>query len=573
MSNKIIYRDFAVGAKEAAAVDMARTDQQLIPHVTGGVTSYQDDYNAPSVLTNEAAPKVYESFEDFGSDLAQPSANFYVSGNIGFISSTLSGGNANFTVPPKLTIAFAAGQYFSGSGITLYFYRHWCSSVRITYTRDGTQLARETYSCGALQFFFPLKVESYNGIVVEFLSTQAPWQFAKVWRVDFGRDIVFERFDRLNVFEEIDPYGMDLPVGTMNAVIHSKEELLFQDGQLLEVYHNDEPLGKFYVDAFTKDTDTKYTVSALDGISKLENIRHMGIDENMIMPGLITNSGAFHLFDPGINWNRYSLWLCSGCIPVSNCRYVTVQVTSILGDIVNAGRDGYIKVRPVTVPQEIPLIKLGRILGDPSYKKKETVTEVEFVHHTFKPPQSGTPDEVFYDDVPNVPQDKPIIVDTYPGVSEVYLSIYDIDQQWVVSYNSVHVALWGNQRITYKGKKVIEQKNIRSIKNPYASSSAKQNVVRFDTNKLLRYTLIGQLGNLFSSTQSAIDIHNRLYNNVIGNKSTVKAKVILRDEQVGDIVSIETKYDGVVTGIIRSMDIDVGYRDLVAEVVIEEWQT
>lgn len=51
--------------------------------------------------------------------------------------------------------------------------------------------------------------------------------------------------------------------------------------------------------------------------------------------------------------------------------------------------------------------------------------------------------------------------------------------------------------------------------------------------------------------------------------SEITATFILGSERVGDMVEIQTAYDGVKKGIIRSMNLTV-YGDIVADVVIRE---
>ena len=50
----------------------------------------------------------------------------------------------------------------------------------------------------------------------------------------------------------------------------------------------------------------------------------------------------------------------------------------------------------------------------------------------------------------------------------------------------------------------------------------------------------------------------------------IKAKIVLENEKVGDLIQIETAFDGIKTGIITSMAISFGYRD-VAEIEVLEW--
>lgn len=56
----------------------------------------------------------------------------------------------------------------------------------------------------------------------------------------------------------------------------------------------------------------------------------------------------------------------------------------------------------------------------------------------------------------------------------------------------------------------------------------------------------------------------------IQSRGTVTAKIRLRNERVGDLIQIETAWDGIITGIITKMNITFGYEDI-ADIEVLEW--
>ena len=50
----------------------------------------------------------------------------------------------------------------------------------------------------------------------------------------------------------------------------------------------------------------------------------------------------------------------------------------------------------------------------------------------------------------------------------------------------------------------------------------------------------------------------------------ITASVILEDEEVGDVISIETPFNGIKTGIIQSMDVTISEKVKIAELKIIE---
>ena len=58
----------------------------------------------------------------------------------------------------------------------------------------------------------------------------------------------------------------------------------------------------------------------------------------------------------------------------------------------------------------------------------------------------------------------------------------------------------------------------------------------------------------------------------LNSRGTVKAKIVMRNnEKVGDATTIQTLYDGEITGIITKMDIYSGYNNI-ADIEVLEWE-
>lgn len=108
-------------------------------------------------------------------------------------STALSDGSGNFAVPPTLTFDLSGPA--SSIGFMMYFDKPagcWPSLVRITVSRDGTQLARKEFSNDGPVLAAELKVQEYNKVVVEFLRTPQPYRRIKLYRFIFG---IIQDFD------------------------------------------------------------------------------------------------------------------------------------------------------------------------------------------------------------------------------------------------------------------------------------------------------------------------------------------------------------------------------------------
>lgn len=109
-------------------------------------------------------------------------------------STALSDGDGAFDQPPTLTMTLSS--LASSVGFSLTFDEPagcWPSMVRITAYKDTKQLDRRTFTVTGPLLTADMPVDGYNKVVVEFLSTPAPYRRIKLYAFLFG---IIQRFDR-----------------------------------------------------------------------------------------------------------------------------------------------------------------------------------------------------------------------------------------------------------------------------------------------------------------------------------------------------------------------------------------
>lgn len=547
MGSYILYKNEAVGAKENIE-DVATLDAQ-----TGTV---------PVGILYDRNVTDYITFENEGFDLHDDSRKFYESGEAsGFVSNTVSDENGVFSdggVHFSLTIR--NGVTCTSDGITITFWQNYCTSVRIVYKKGLTVLNDTTYPCAALSCFFEKRVEGYNEVDFYFLSTEAPHQFAKIARIDFGRDVLLNTLYSVNLLEELHLTGDDLSINTLDFSCRSADPLHIQEDQLFFIYHKApgeddyKRIGKFHADSVSEDTDAQYTISAGDDVTLLEDTIFRGglwLSTSNTLEGVITlgelaakiekTSHVQILCDAALKGRHLIGW-----IPYGSCREALTLAAFAAGAVVRAERSGALRLAlPNTRPASVPKIPEGRILGSAKFEKNEGCTGVELTRYIY----TGSGEIVSI-----------LKTGTGEGFSTPKLVKHSSPTAFYAVSPSGHAVI-GEHSPSYiviesmeadaevKGYRYGERQEVLSK----CGYGAKEKIKSFGD-----YTLYCP----------EIDKLSQLYSRYVETEGRVTAKIVLNGEQVGDWVTVPTKYSGEKTGVITSLDSRVG-NYLVAEAVIE----
>lgn len=564
MSNKVVYRDYAVGAKENASVDHENTNQQLILHGE----NYNDDYNADSIFTNETAPN-YSSFEGEGILTSLAEVNLYETGDLGFVSDTVSDGSGSFSVAPKLTILLASG-YYTGRGLTLHFMGSYCSSVRIKYYHDETLIDESTYTNDEMVRFFSKTVSLYNKIVVEFISTQSAYQFAKVWRVDFGRDVVFESFFSITHNNSMHANSQDLPIGSAEIGINSQEALIFQDDQKILLHQNDTLLDTLFVTGSSHEAKNRYDITAENVIGKLERANYQF--ESVILQkakdfaeSISTKCGVSVTVDSSLE----NTWLYC-YLPICKGRYAVMQLAFALCAIVVTTPTGEVVIKPIK-SEPVSTIDASRFKRA-IYKKNDIVTQVDYTQHQYDYSVLDWFNSSYTHVATATLSTAPITIKfTAPISSFKGLHFKNSDGENITdvtitidylcdNYVTVHAS--ATKDVYIYALPLIETKILLSKANTSLTVNAKENVLSFD-----RYTVVPSR----SLALQGQDILDSLYDQAIANVGYVDTEFFIQDEKLGDVVDIETENSGTIRGVITKLDTTIGYSSRLAKAVIQQW--
>lgn len=579
MPNKIVFDDFAVGAREHAYCG-SNTTQQLVngEDLYGKMTVGDATKDSVFQITT---PYHCAGLDNGGIDLAQ-SIHVYETGDaVGFVSDTISDENCVFDTPPVLEILFSGNEYYSGNGITLYFNTHFCKRVKVQYYRDAAEISPESgdpyYDVFSLTAFLPRTVDTFNRIVITFEASEQPFQRAMVSMVTFGTTREITKIHSLQYHKKLYFDCSDIAIGTLDTVFESDEELNFFRNQKLLVYHSTGAdstytlLGTYWVSESEKQTDVLYAVTGEDSFGVLDNVTVSSI--------LGSGYSGYNFSDfideaeqkSGLDFfcTDYDLaYILRGYEPQKSIRERLATMMFALQRYVIVQPNGDLSIDSISESLS-KTIEAASVLGDSSFSKSEKVTGVRCLFTIY--PTGGdfegsyaytgditTAGIVLTADYPiyshSIMQNGQLVIDGYT-YEQIDASTIKISAE-SATLSNVNVFLRRYNSYKYQ------------FDDTQQSSSSDVPIVKdYGSKPFVIDTYYSQSGSE-SFRDKMTGLCERLYANV----GIVKAKYIGGDIDVGDYVSIETKYSGTLQGTVTEITGDVGYSDTIQDLVITIWQ-
>lgn len=528
---KIIYRDVAPGAKEAAALSMEDTQP------FSDLKAVNQGTDIPAMSTFEWNQWTLDGSRDLFSEDPEP-------GTWGAWSLAQSDGDGRFAVPPVLTIRFDA--LFSSVGLSFTFDAAepcWCSDLNIKWYQNETLLAQQDFAPDRSAYTCLREVSAYNKLVITFRKTALPYRFLKLGGVIYGQTRVFgeEELRRVNLFQAASVISEELEINTCDLTLSSKDPVpfLFQRKQPMEIYHDGVLQGVFYVSASKRVGPAIYEIETTDAVGLLDEENHLGgIYADKRVDGLaaeILGPNAYDL-DPSLAGKTVTGWL-----PIATRRENLAQLAFAVGAVVDTSGSDVIRIYPVRSGVTADF-DAARIYAGSDIDTAALVTGVEVTAHKYT---AGT-------------ESKELFRDTLTGQAMVTfgepVSDLSISGGTLLEHNANYAVLSGTGGVvTLMGKPY--QHTTRTVKVEKSDLQASEVV---NVYQVTDATLVGD-GNAMEVAQRVYDYCQR--------RETVNAQLVLADERPGDVVTVQTEFDGVKEGTILSLDIDLA-RKRIGEAVI-----
>lgn len=543
-----VLSNFKVGVKET---------------VSGTFSSMQSISAFFLDLSNKKIPVNYMSLDGAGINLTDGTLKFYSAGDyVGYISDTLSYGD-NSVLDVYLTLT--SREYQTTNGITIYFWKNYAAELFIEYYKDSTLITSDEYFPDSLIYFCKKQVADWNRIKIVFSRTREPFEYIKLYDIEFGNVVNLNKFSEFNILEEINVISDDLSINTCDLSVHTPEKLLLLEGQEIQIFNNSENFGTFNLYNGKQTAANSYSLKSRDLINRLDNTEFLGTTDfsssaSELIARIANGSGVEIELDSFFNSFKVIGWL-----PKCSCRYALTQVCWAIGGIIDDSRSDKLSIRPI--PTEISsVIKTSdkRIIGNAVFEKVEVVTSAIWEMHNYSEQPTSADKSLFTFSSVNAPDDgnyEEFYFDKPTKINAIYGGNRVVGMQMPGMISIV----MDDGDYEFIGSEYIDSVSSVNIYNPDVSRYAKENIKKFD-----KYTLYGE--NTLSTELYKYQFKIDQIEKYILSRGKVTAKIVLRGEKVGDLITIETAFSGIITGIITSMNIvSLGY-DNIAEIEVLEWQ-
>ena len=510
------------------------------------------DYRVPNYL----------SLDGNGIDLKERKKKFYESGDyVGFISPDVSDENGNissvFTLTRKNTDKFLSFK----KGITLIFYGNCCKKMYVMYRNDsGNTIFEESVDVGKETFTFFPSVSSASMDII-FTKTTLPHQYIKIANIKIGAVKDWNQIVNIELLEEINVLSDDLPINSLDFTVIPNNGEVIEPGAPVTVCSDAKYYGVYYIEDVERISKFSYSVRALNIINKLDKTKYLDWDMDLNLTRFANQLKA----DTGVELETESLnYTIFGHIPIESWRIALCKYAFACRFMVDCSRGNRIILKPI--PTEIigVIDSSGkRIIGDSKFTKSKSAAKAQIKWPTGYTATSTNEDRgcVFFSadalGIVNVYVDEPVAsMRTQDTMG--FFEILDYSGNWI----RVQVITTGKSHILYN--RLIYTYQNENLINPFSDNTEEKDFSKFD---LCGFTFPEEGGNSTNLT----DLKKQDILKYMQSKGTVKAKIRLRNEKVGDLIKIETAYDGIITGIITSMNIRFGYDDI-ADIEVLEWQ-
>lgn len=301
MGVKVVYKNYALVDKSKLVI-RAESSNEYEKNV-----HYFADLNG---LKADNVPSRLASFEEqyMRSDRKYKYSCWNAAGveNLGYVSRTMCDDKGSFEEGnfPKLNISISSSNDTASSdGITLHFSpieEEYATEVEITWNAKDADTGKlikmtETFYPDKNIFFCPKIVENYTGVNIAFKKWSLGNRWARLYRIDFGREVVYEgdAVFSVSVNESINLVADQTTVNTSSVVLLTEPDALFQEQQWFEIFYNDTLIARHFVKEL-KVQGRRVSITGHDVLSKLDQLE--------------MQSNTAYLERQFENWVNYSVW-------------------------------------------------------------------------------------------------------------------------------------------------------------------------------------------------------------------------------------------------------------------------
>lgn len=470
--------------------------------------------------------------------------------NFGLWSLSMTDSAGAFSVPPVLTITFAANH--SSMGITFFFSEagDYCSHLNIKwYDSSNALILNQDYKPDGIRYFAEGQVENYRKVVITFYSTNRPYRYLKLSEIKYGVLKVFEGDSILsaNILEEVDLLSAELSINTLDFKVHTSDFAILDMKGVYALLQKKQPvdvveymdgtaksMGTFYLDVPVCETGSTTSMSCIDLIGVMDQTDFKGgmysnVLVSTIIGAIMTSAGDIE-YELDSSLSAVTL---SGYLPICSHREALQQVAFAIGAIVDCTRSNKIKLYPApTVSGGV--ISYARKFDDHNLKLRALVTGVEVTAHNYK-----ATSEV--QELLNESRTSGVYEITFSSPMHSLTIAGGTITASNANYARITVASAGT--VVLSGKTYADSTQVFGTYMPELPASEKTNVLKIEDATLV-------------SNNNVQAVANRVYN-YYQNRYQGEGTIVLDDEEPGQMKIMDSMNGRQVEGIIESLDIDL----------------
>lgn len=466
--------------------------------------------------------------------------------NMEYMSEEMSDEEGLFQTPITMTRTF--GNRYSATGMTIKFDTitgDYCSRFRIDWYRDNELIDTAEYTPTDSEFVLNRLVEAFNKVVLTFYETNKPYRYLKLHYLIDGMVRVFDEKELLNLelLEEVSKTAETLPINTLtfDLIVDKSVAYLFQNKQPMKLYHNDNFMGCFFIESAVQKSSKQFSVNTTDYIGILDAENTYG--------GLYTAVPIEDVLSDILGTIPYELdesfvsKTITGYLPISTKRMALQQLAFAIGAIIDTSRSEAVKILPY--PESVTSnFGINKVFRGIQTEIESIVTSVKLTEHNY---YTKNETETLFEERLN-------------GTITIELPTphraYEITNGTIVESHTNYITITGTGgNVVLTGKIYTDKTRTLKRENPRTTASTLKKEIEFVDCSLICST----------NSEETID---RLADICFNNK-TVTCKVILDNEQVGEIVRISTDY-GTKEALLLSLVTDLNYQGKYADATLME---
>lgn len=431
---------------------------------------------------------------------------------------------------PVLTINF--NQKFTSVGLLLTFNilsGDYADQINVQWFGDNELISSMDFKPDSTKYFCSNYVMLYNKIVITFLSTSKPNRPVFLTRIDYGiyRDFLSDEIKEISCLQEINAISENISINTMNFTVRTKSSVPFdlQKKQKLALYFNGGLIGNFYLKNGSKKSKTDYYMDSHDALGILDGNEYPGgIYTGQLVPSVISE-----IFD-GEDFNyllsdAFDNIPLYGYIPYTSKRNALVQIAFAIGAVVDTSNYDGVVIYPKQ-ENKSGEFTAGEVFGGLTLEHSDVVTGIRLTIHDYQ--KSEETADIY----------KGVLDGTAEAIfNEAYHSL-SITGGTITAKGDNYAFITGTGgEVVLTGKKY----------NHFTSTVIKENpniVFNKNIKEVQNATLVNKL--------NATSVLDRVYE-YYQHAENVVCDVLLSDKVIGQVVDIDTDYDGVKTGTIESV--------------------